>query len=123
MIAHSCADLPNECCGILVGEGDSVTRVLRVRNAEASPVRYSVDPGELLGVMKQVESEGLDIIGFYHSHTRSQAYPSATDKKLAFWPGLRYLIVSLEDPVNPIIRAFQMADGNVTEESIQTPKE
>ncbi len=119
MVEHSSAEVPNECCGVLAGIGDKVTEVYRAVNAEASPVKYSLAPQELLGILKRIDDAGLEVIGFYHSHTKSQAYPSATDKKLAFWPDCRYVIVSLEKQDGPVVRAFRIVDGDVSEEAIE----
>lgn len=58
------------------------------------------------------------MVGFYHSHTHTEAYPSATDKKLAFWPDCRYVIVSLMSAGAPVVRAFRIVGGEVTEEAL-----
>ena len=55
----------------------------------------------------------------YHSHTHTEAYPSATDIRLAAWPEAYYLIVSLENKADPVLRAFHIQDGEVTEEPLE----
>ena len=116
---HSRAEAPNECCGVLAGTGHRVTAVYRAANAEASTVKYSLVPRELFDILKEVDKKGWEVVGFYHSHTHSEAYPSASDRRLAFWPDCRYVIVSLEDNAHPVARAFRIVDGSVTEEPIK----
>ncbi len=66
--------------------------------------------------MDQIEADGEELVGIYHSHTNSEAYPSQTDVNLAAnWPGLLWLICSLEDHDNPVVRAFRI-DGSMVEE-------
>ena len=72
-----------------------------------------MDPKELYQTTREMEDHGWDLIAIYHSHTHSQAYPSATDIRLAtwpdgasIWPGSYYILVSLEDKAKPVVRAF-----------------
>ena len=119
MVAHALEDDPNECCGILAGKDGEVLKLHRMTNVEASPYRYRMDPKELLKVYREIDDGGSDIIAIYHSHTHSEAYPSATDVRLATWPEARYILVSLLDKKNPPIRAFHIENGAVTEEEIR----
>ena len=119
MIAHSRQEDPNECCGVLLGEGGQVVAIRRVTNSEASPFRYNMDTQEFFKVYKESEEKGWDMWGFYHSHTSSRAYPSQTDRNLAAWPGSYYLIVSLEDKEAPVVRAYSIADDTVEEHEIR----
>ena len=130
MIAHSKEDAPNECCGMLAGQGRDVKRVYRVRNVEPSPVKYVMDPQDQFRIFEEVEGAGWEILGFYHSHTFSEAYPSPTDVRLATYedqatgrkesnyPGVLYFLVSLREPDNPEIRAFFIEEGEITEEEL-----
>lgn len=119
IVAHAREDAPNECCGLIAGDGDGrVHRLYRMTNVEQSPYRYNVDPKELLQVYNEVERQGWDLVGIYHSHTATEAYPSPTDVRLASWPGACYLIVSLADGHNPVLRGFFITDGAVTETPI-----
>lgn len=114
MIAHAREDDPNECCGLVGGSGDVAATVYRAANAEKSPYRYSIAPREQLELMDRIERAGEEIVGIYHSHTRTPAYPSQTDINLAVgWPDSVYLIVSLENPGEPYIRGFRIRDGQV----------
>lgn len=119
MIAHAQQDDPNECCGILAGADGQVAQLYRTVNAEGSPFRYTIEPKDLLRVYREIEAKGWDVVGIYHSHTHTQAYPSATDVKLAAWPGALYFIVSLMDKNRPLIRAFRIDDGRIEEQELQ----
>ena len=119
IIAHARQDAPNECCGIIAGGDGRAAQLYRAVNAEASPYRYNVDPKDLLRIYRDIETHGWDLLAIYHSHTHTQAYPSPTDVRLAAWPEACYLIVSLADETNPILRAFRIEDGRVTEEELE----
>ena len=119
MIAHAREEAQNECCGVLAGSNGRVKRLFRAANALKSPVRYSVDPRDLLLIHRELDAHGWDVVGVYHSHTHSPAYPSATDIELAFWPDSLYVIISLMEPERPVIRAFRIGEGRVEEEEIR----
>lgn len=110
---------PNEACGLLAGRqsenGGSATKIFPTTNAERSPVIYRIDPKEQFRVFRQIEDEGLDLVGIYHSHTRSPAYPSNTDVAQAYYPEAVYLIVSLAQQEAPDLRGYRITDGRVTE--------
>jgi len=119
MIQHARDDAPNEACGIIAGEGGRARKLYRAINAEASPYRYSVDAKDLLRIYRDADEHGWDFLAIYHSHTHTEAYPSPTDIRLAAWPDAYYVLVSLMDPSAPVVRAFRILDGNVTEEPIE----
>ena len=118
MIAHALDDAPNECCGIIAGQDGRAVKLFRAPNSEASPYRYNVDPKELFRIHRECDQNGWEFIVIYHSHTASEAYPSATDVRLAFWPETYYVLVSLIDRESPAVRAFRIEDGRVREEEI-----
>lgn len=118
MIAHAQQEDPNECCGILAGADGRVAQLYRTINADSSPFRYTIEPKDLLRVYREVEAKGWDVVGIYHSHTHTQAYPSATDVNLAAWPGALYFIVSLMDKNRPHIRAFHIDDARIEEDDV-----
>jgi len=97
----------------------TAAQLYRAVNAEASPYRYNVDPKDLLRIYRDLEDRGWDVIGIYHSHTHTEAYPSPTDVRLAAWPEAHYLIVSLADAANPVLRTFRISDGRIAEEEIE----
>ena len=124
MVAHAKDDLPNECCGILAGPEGEVARSFRMTNVEASPFRFSMDPGELVRVDGEAGDQGWELLAIYHSHTGSPAYPSDTDVRIAggtaeLWPDTRYVLVSLMDPETPDVRIFRISGGVVTEEALE----
>ena len=118
MITHALEDAPNECCGIIAGQDGRAVKLFRAQNSEASPYRYNVDPKELFRIHRECDDNGWEFIVIYHSHTASEAYPSATDVRLAFWPETYYVLVSLMERESPVVRAFRIEDGRVREEEI-----
>ena len=115
IVGHARDEAPNECCGVLLGKGDAVSEVRRARNVKASPVEYEIDPKEHVDLLRAADGAGLDVVGFYHSHTFSEAYPSITDiSKMSDW-GYFYLIASLADSSEPRVRAFWFLGHHLTE--------
>lgn len=117
MVEHARREAPNECCGLLAGQGGRALHLYEAANAEKSPVRYSLDPRELLRYLKDMDERGWELLAIYHSHTHTPAYPSATDLRLAFWPDAVYIIISLMGP-EPVLRAFRLVEGKVAEEAL-----
>jgi proteasome lid subunit RPN8/RPN11 len=116
MIAHAREDLPNECCGMVGGRDGEATSVVRVENAAASPLRYEMDPQGQFDALKQIEGAGDELIGIYHSHTRSAAYPSQTDvNEAVMWPEQVYLIVSLEHSEAPDVKAYSLKEMKIAD--------
>lgn len=115
IVAHAGEDLPNECCGMVGGSDGLARTVYRAANAEASPLRYSIDAKEQFRLMKEIEGAGEELVGIYHSHTKSAAYPSQTDVNLAGWPDAVYLIASLADPDAPDLKGFWIRGGEISE--------
>jgi proteasome lid subunit RPN8/RPN11 len=98
--AHAKETYPHECFGFLVGAFDAgglVHRVVRGTNLNTERAdRFEMDPKEFVGVEKQADNEGLNVVGFYHSHPDWPAIPSQTDITWA-WEGSYYLIVSVHE--------------------------
>jgi proteasome lid subunit RPN8/RPN11 len=116
MVAHAREDLPNECCGMIGGRDGEATSVVRIENAAASPLRYEMDPQGQFDGLKAIEDGGDELIGIYHSHTRSAAYPSQTDVNEArMWPEQVYVIVSLENEEAPDVKAYDLADLKIAD--------
>jgi len=116
MVAHAREDLPNECCGMIGGRDGIASRVVRVENSAASPLRYEMDPQGQYDALKAIEDAGEELIGIYHSHTRSAAYPSQTDVNEArMWPEQAYVIVSLENEEAPDVKAYDLADLKIAD--------
>jgi [CysO sulfur-carrier protein]-S-L-cysteine hydrolase len=119
MISHARSEAPNECCGILAGVNGKAIKLYRTTNAEHSPVRYNVEPQELFHIYQEIDKRGWELLGIYHSHPHSKAYPSATDIKYAFFPGSWYFIVSLSDPIQPAVRVFRIANDKIEEQELK----
>jgi [CysO sulfur-carrier protein]-S-L-cysteine hydrolase len=119
MVAHAREDLPNECCGLIGGRDDEATEVIRVENAAASPLRYEMDPKAQYDAYKAIEDGGRDLLAIYHSHTKTAAYPSQTDVNQAVaWPDQVYVIVSLENPEAPDVKAYWLKDLKIEDVEI-----
>jgi proteasome lid subunit RPN8/RPN11 len=115
IVVQARSEHPNEACGLLAGTNGTASKIFPMTNAERSPVIYRIDPKEQLRIFNEIEGHGLELVGIYHSHTRSPAYPSDTDVRQAFYPDAAYLIVSLADPENPELRGYRITDGRVAE--------
>jgi proteasome lid subunit RPN8/RPN11 len=116
IVAHAREEAPNECCGLVAGRAGVATRVFRARNEMASPLAYNVHPQDLLRITNEIDEAGDELAAIYHSHTKSPAEPSQTDINLAAnWPDPVYLICSVADADDPVIRGWHLRDGNVTE--------
>lgn len=122
IVGHCLSGLPDEACGLIAGtpEGD-VSSCYPTRNAAASAKLYTVDPRDHLRAERHAEGEGFEIIGVFHSHTHTDAYPSPTDVEQASTPlsnsGWHYVLVSLRD-VYPTLRSYRIVDRKVEEESV-----
>jgi proteasome lid subunit RPN8/RPN11 len=130
ILAQARGELPNEACGLIAGKEGVPFRVYPMSNADGSPMTYRFDAKEQYRVMNEIEDEGLELYAIYHSHTHTEAYPSATDRARAHWkdpqtgdpapifPGTRYLILSLEGP-HPVMRGFTFEGGDTLEEEVR----
>ena len=118
MVEHGLRAFPNEACGLLAGTDGVPVRFFAMRNLDASPVSYRLDPHEQLKVFDEMDDAGLDLLGIFHTHTHSEAYPSETDTKLAFYPEATYLVMSLADREHPELRAFRIVEDEITEEEL-----
>ncbi len=115
MVAHAREDLPNECCGMIGGVDGEATSVVRVENAAATPLRYEMDPQAQYNALKTIEDAGAELLGIYHSHTKSAAYPSQTDVNQAVaWPEQVYVIVSLAEE-EADVKAFLLTDLKIAD--------
>ncbi len=119
MIGHCIAGLPEEACGLLGGDPatNEVTYCYPARNVAASARVYTVDPLAHLRADRDAEARGNAIVGVYHSHTHTDAYPSPTDVGQAPDPSWHYVIVSLRDS-HPVVRSYAIVDAQVIEESV-----
>jgi proteasome lid subunit RPN8/RPN11 len=118
MMATCIRALPNEGCGLLLGTTEGVvTDVVASDNVAQSAKRYEIDSRVLLRATRSADDEGMTVLGVFHSHTHSEAYPSATDVDLAPDPRWHYVLVSLRDlPI--VVKSFNIESGVIEEEPI-----
>lgn len=124
MLKHCEDGLPNESCGLIAGtvDGDvkTVEEVYLLTNIDASREHFSMDPKEQLAAVKDARAAGLAMLGNFHSHPESPSRPSEEDKRLAYDSTAEYLILSLMEPGNPVLKAFGVdAEKNVTVHEIE----
>ena len=122
MVEHSWSDFPYEVCGLLGVEADGTIHRYVVTNDERSMTYYVMNPRDLLKAVREIEDNEWEMV-IYHSHTHTQAYPSATDIRLAAYPEATYAIVTLQDRDHPDIRAFRIVDGEVVERPVVRTEE
>ena len=116
IVSHARDTAPAECCGLLVGTGDAIVEAVRTRNAAADPNRFEINPEDHIYARRTARQRGLEVLGFYHSHPRSPAMPSATDLAEASYPGHLYLIVSVKvEPAD--VRLYRLNAGAFKEEA------
>lgn len=127
IVAHCLDGYPYEACGMLGGPLDAglaptgeISTVYPCRNADASARTYTVHSKDLLVAMRDAEDRGGDIVGVFHSHTHTDAYPSATDVRQAVDPRWFYVLVSLRH-ADPVMRSFRIVDGEIEEVPVEVP--
>ena len=156
MIDHARLLAPHECCGILSGKDDRIADCYRITNIlaelsdqelarfdgaklsdlqrlspeERADIAFQMDAREMAMAQRDIRSKGLDLLGFYHSHTFSPARPSQTDITIAMefesyraklnFPEPFHLIVSLEHADQPVVRAYRIREDRATEVSLHT---
>lgn len=135
MIAHVRAAAPNEGCGMLGGKDGTVLAVLPARNAAASPIRFTIHPEDLLRIVRTVEFErDWQVVGIFHSHLASAAYPSATDvaeaefelgdgETVERYPGAVHIVISLANPAEPDVRGYTIRQGEIAPVSLKVVPE
>ncbi|MBI2874336.1 MAG: M67 family metallopeptidase [Firmicutes bacterium] len=101
-------------CGGEAAGIHTVNSSIRMTNTDRSERTYMMDPAEQFQAFKEMRKRKEDLVGIYHSHPASPAYPSPTDVRLAYYPDAVYLIVSLSGR-EPEARAFRIRDERITE--------
>lgn len=122
MVGHCLDEFPYEGCGLLAGDGYSeadghASVCYPTGNAARSSRVYTVEPRDMLRADRAAEAAGLTIIGVFHSHTHTDAFPSPTDVAQAPDPGWHYVLVSLRDEA-PVVRSYRIGSGKIAEESV-----
>jgi proteasome lid subunit RPN8/RPN11 len=113
IVAHARRASPEECCGLLLGNGDRIVDATPVPNTARDPVRqYLIDPQSHFAAIRDARRRALSVIGVYHSHPQSSSTPSPTDRAEGFGQFV-FLIVGLgAEP--PEVAAWTWTDGNFT---------
>jgi proteasome lid subunit RPN8/RPN11 len=120
IVAHAVRDAPNECCGVIAGRDGAATAVHATENVVASPFRFEIDGLALIGLIDRFEADGDELAAIYHSHTRSDPYPSQTDLNFAaLWPGVEWLIVGVPKNGEPTVRHYRIEDGRIVEAELE----
>jgi proteasome lid subunit RPN8/RPN11 len=126
IVAHARAELPNEACGLVAGDGPAAaggrpTRWIPTRNAVASPYRFEIHSEDLLRASLDIDDAGEVVWAIVHSHVGTPARPSSTDVRGSHHPAALQLIVSLApgeaDPAThePRLRAWRIDGADVRE--------
>jgi proteasome lid subunit RPN8/RPN11 len=119
MVDHAKKGFPNEACGLLAGrDAGAASDFYPMKNVDEASVSYFMDPKEQLKVFKAMREKNVELRGIFHSHVASEAYPSQKDVRLAFYPEVSYLIVSLSDMDKPVLRSYKIEEEKVIEEDV-----
>lgn len=118
MLAHAKRCYPQEACGFVAGAHSRAELFLPIENVERSTTSYLMDPRQQMQAFKKLREEKLDLLGIFHSHVASPAVPSPKDTTMAFYPEVRYLILSLADMNRPELRCFHIEEGHESSEEL-----
>lgn len=105
---------PRECCGLLLGTDDRIVEAVRARNLAESASRYLIDPEDHIRARRAARVRALEVVGFYHSHPASRAWPSPSDIAEASDEDAVWMIVGVSQG-EPEIRLFAIANGQARE--------
>lgn len=120
MLDEARRHFPQECCGLLAGEGGVVTETFATANALASEREFFIDPAELIRSLRAMRERGLAHLGIYHSHPTGENFPSHRDVEMAFYPSCAFFVISPQADPRSQIRAFSIKSGRVDELEILT---
>ena len=123
ILSHAKENLPEEACGLIAGtkDGDKKTieKVYLLENVDHTNEHFSMNPKDQLDAVKDMRAKGLVPLGNFHSHPESPSRPSEEDKRLAYDKEASYMIISLMDIENPVLKSFRIVDNVSTEEEIK----
>jgi proteasome lid subunit RPN8/RPN11 len=124
IVAHAQEDPAIECCGVVAvapGPPGQAVRVHRALNKHNSALKFEIDGSELVKLYNEIDGDGYELGGIYHSHVRSAPYPSQTDINFAAkWPGVEWIIVGLSAGQEPEARSYLIDGEQVKEVALQT---
>ena len=122
LLEHARRQPHRECCGILAGQDDVITRAFPAKNDAPDPIRnYAITSREITRLMAEFHERRLEFLGIYHSHPHwmDANEPSPTDIALAHYSAAIHFIVTPRPYATMPVRAFSIQDGRVTELEIQ----
>ncbi|OGV74165.1 MAG: hypothetical protein A3K19_21065 [Lentisphaerae bacterium RIFOXYB12_FULL_65_16] len=111
MLAAARRVAPLEACGLLAGREGHATTCYELVNADGSSEHYSMRPEEQFAAAKDMRAKGQKLLAIWHSHPASPARMSDEDLRLAYTPGVVYVILSLVRPEAPDVRGFVLDEG------------
>jgi len=115
LLCHATESIPNECCGLLIGQSDEIVHLCRARNVNESPTEFLIHPADHFSAIRDARSLDMQVIGSYHSHPNGLAIPSATDVAQSNDPHFLQAIIS-----PPNIRCYQIIEKRYFEVQIVT---
>ena len=129
--AHGEQTYPHECCGVLLGHAEAsaneastnaVIKAVAAGNTRTDSAhnRYHISPGELIRIQREARGEGLDIVGFYHSHPDHPAQPSQTDHAEAHWFGCSYVITAVAQGTAPDTHSFRLVGTSEEDKRLES---
>jgi proteasome lid subunit RPN8/RPN11 len=101
---------PNESCALLFGKNNQVLDIFLTENIEESPINFTISNEQLIEGYKMAENKKMEIIGIFHSHPNSDAFPSNTDKKFMQSNPVVWIIYS---GINKNFRAFVLESETI----------
>jgi len=123
IVQHAKDNYPQEVCGIIAGACGRAKKIYKMKNVSDKPeICYFMEPAEQLKVFKEMRNTKLEMLSIYHSHTRSEAYPSSRDIEMAYYPKAECIIISLQNFNKPEVKAYKIIDGKIKAERIEIKK-
>jgi proteasome lid subunit RPN8/RPN11 len=122
IVTYARSARPAECCGVLVGGEGRIDLAVPARNiadeSGGDPTRrFVIDPADHIQARREARRRGLTVVGFYHSHPATPAWPSPTDIAESNYGDAVHLIVSLAGDAADV-RLFRLEDGTAVEVAI-----
>lgn len=108
MLSHAQEEWPNEACGIIAGDEETVLKIYPADNQEKSPYKFLISPKEQIRILNDIEINGYKMIGVYHSHPNTDPYPSETDLKFSLHLDMFLAIISLKRREKPRLCIFRI---------------
>ena len=123
ILKYAESELPDEACGLIGGEitesGDKIIKkVYLLTNTDHSNEHFSMDPKEQFESIKDMRANGFVPLGNWHSHPESPSRPSEEDKRLAYDSKASYMIRSLMDRENPVLKSFKIKGSDAEKEEL-----